>query len=374
MRSVPLRLLPAVAAASLAVACWDAPVRESLEIEFRADGTARTTLLVRLDSPMEHGSGPDDPVRRRLAAKAAALEDGSDPWLARFDVADCPIQGGGWERNTGDLREFRRYMECANGRAALEALAGANLSVDLDAHEDTAELSIVPVGNGPGTRADRERALAALDGWAADLERYFAAAFALAERGSARPGLSCDLWIVAFHDAAGEPSRALAAEDAALAEELSKALDETFRVLRPQAGEVETADELSRRVFDPLPARLAITVPAPPLAVAGFLPRGERRYAAPERGFYAAFARLEGRWLAADPLVARVEAGRSGGDAPLAVEPFCAVDPRRVEVPPRRSEIRAAILAELEARTPLRLTWKGPIAHEEEEEEGEGEP
>jgi hypothetical protein len=360
-----VEVLPLLAAAVLAVGCWDAPIRETLELDFHGDGSARATLAVGLDAPTLHGINADDPVRKRLVAKAAALEDGSDPWLKRFDVQDCPRQGGSWQRDSGDLTEYRRFMECPRADAALELLAGANLGVSLREDEGTAELAIEPLGAGPAPAADRERALAALDEWAGGLERYYAAAFALARRATERPELARDLWIVAFADDAGEPSRELAPEDAALAADLRQALDESVRILRPRTGEAETADELSRRVFDPLPARLVVTVPVEPVASSGFLRRGERRYAAPERGFYAAFARLEGRWLAADPLVARVERGRAGSETPLAVEPFCVAGFLRADAPPKQAEIRGALLAELEARTRLELTWKGPIEVEE---------
>jgi len=363
-----------LAALVLATGCWDAPVREALELEVLADGSARATLVVELDPARRYAAESEAPLRRRLERKARDLEDGSDPWLARFEVERCPRQGGAWLRDEGELVEFRRSMQCEDLAAAAEVLSGAGVAADVTVSGDEVELAIVPLGAGVATRAERERALAELERWSAQLERYLAAVFALAARAAERPDLARDLWIAGFGGSAGEPSRALPDAEAELARALDEATGDVAGVLRARAGEAETADELARRVFDPLPARLTVTLPLEPFAVEGFERRGEGRFAAPEKSLYAAFARLSGRWLAADPLVALVERGRGGGDAPVAIEPFAAGDPRRSEAPPTRLELREALLADLRAEVPLRVAWPAPRqAGEDEEDEDAGE-
>jgi hypothetical protein len=362
-----------LAALALVFGCWDAPVRESLELEVMGDGTARAVLTVELDAASRYAAETEAALRRRLERKARDLEDGSDPWLARFEVAGCPRQEGSWRRDDGELVEFRRAMHCETLAAAAEVLAGGALSVEVREVEGEVELSIVPLGGGTASRSERERALEGLERWTTDLERYLAAVFALAARAAERPELARDLWIAGFGDAAGKPSRALPGFEAELASDLDRATGEAASVLRARAGEAETADELARRAFDPLPARLTVSLPVVPLAVEGFARLGEGRFAAPEKSLYAAFVRLSGRWLAADPLIALVERGRAEGDEPIAVGPFVAGDPRRSEAPPTRLELREALLADLRSNEPLRLAWGATREAGPDEADGEGE-
>lgn len=354
------------------VACWDAPVRQRLELAFSADGTARAELILELDSTSLWSGEDETAVRARLEREAAELEAGDDPRLFPFDLTGCSRQGGAWEKLDGDLVEYRRWTECAEAAEVLELLAGAPLAADLTVADGVAELSILRLGGGPAARAERDRALAEIDAWSEALERYYAAAWRVAAAARRRPAAAADLWRAAFGGAAGEPERELTAIESELARELSDAIDEAVRVLRPAKGEERTPDERVRDVFDPLPARLTIVLPVDALEVEGFVPTGDRHWAAPEAGLFGAVAALEGRWLEPDPLVARVVHGRTGGEAQIDVAAFVP-DPRRVERPPAADEIAAALLDRLEDRAPLRLTWPAPEPPEEGAEEGTAE-
>jgi len=339
--------------------CWDAPVRQRLELAFAADGTARAELVVALDSTSLWSGEEGVAVRSRLEREAAELEAGDDPRLLGFDLSGCSRQGGAWESLDGDLVEYRRWMECQEGAEVLDLLAGAPVAADLVVADGMAELSILRLGGGPAARAERDLALAEIDAWSESLERYYAAAWRVAAEARRRPATAADLWRAAFGGAAGDPERELTASEAQVAGELSDAIDEAVRVLRPAKGEERTPDERVRDVFDPLPARLTIVLPAEALEAEGFVAAGDRRWAAPEAGLFGALAALEGRWLDPEPLLARVFHGRAGGDAPLDISPFL-VEPRRVVPPPAAAEIAAALLDRLEERAPLRLAWPAP--------------
>lgn len=355
-----------VLASLMLAGCWDAPVRQRLELAFGADGTAKAELVVALD-PLSYWSGEHDAaVRARLEREAAELESGDDGRLIAFDVAECSRQGGAWERLDGDLVEYRRWMECEEGAEALRLLAGAPVAADLVVADGVAELSILRLGGGPAARAERERALAEIDAWSAALERYYAAVWRLAATARSHPAAAADLWRAAFGGAAGEPEGALTGAEEELAGELSDAIDEAVRILRPAKGDERTPDERVREVFDPLPARLDITIAADALEVEGFVATGDRRWSAPEAGLFGALAALEGRWLAREPLVARVAHGRSASEAPLDVSPW-RLDPRRAARPPAAEEIAAALLERLEDRSPLRLSWPAPEPEPEPE-------
>ncbi len=362
-----LRLASAALAALLAAGCWDAPVRERLEVELLDDGSARAILVVELDPPSRYEEEGEAALRRRLERKARDLEDGSDPWLARFDLDGCPRQGGGWLRDEGELVEFRRWMHCESAEQAFRVLGSAAVTVEVGRQEREAELVLLPLGGGEASRRDRERARAEIDLWSAQLEEYFQAAWALAERARVHPELSAELWAAGLDLPSSDQGSELGAADARLARALVDASEAAFGVLRPRPGEEETADEVVRRVYDPLPARLAIRLPATATAVEGFEPAGAARYAAPERSLYAAFERLAARWLAPDPLVARVRRGRAGGEGEVAVGPFAAADPRVSAMPPTAAELEEALLAELERRDPLRLAWRFTGADDDRE-------
>jgi hypothetical protein len=345
--------------------CWDAPVRQRLELAFAADATARAELVVALDSTSLWSGEEETAVRARLEREAAELESGDDARSLAFDLARCSRQGGAWEKLDGDLVEYRRWTECAEAADVLDLFAGAPLAADLTVADGVAELSILRLGGGPAARAERERALAEIDAWAEKLERYYAAVWRVAAAARRRPVAAADLWRAAFEGAAGDPERELIASEAEVARELSDAIDEAVRVLRPTRGEERTPDERVRDVFDPLPARLTVVLPASATEVEGFVAAGEGRWAAPEAGLFGAFTALEGRWLDPEPLVARVVHGRSGGDAPLDVSAFL-FEPRRVERAPVAGEIAAALLDRLEDRAPLRLAWPAPEPVEDE--------
>lgn len=366
-RTTPtLRAVFLGAGALLLAACWDAPVRETVEVELLADGSARAELRVELDRPGEYEKEGQEPMRRRLERKARDLDSGADPWLAHFDVEGCPRQGGGWQRDEGDLVEFRRFMQCETPEQAFRVLDPAPVAIDVTTDDEVAELVLLPLGGGAAGRRDRERAEAEIDRWAGEVETYLAAAYAVAARAAARPDLAIDLWAESL-DLTEKRSRELADGDRRLARELRDAVDRVLGVLRPRPGAAETADELVRSVFDPLPARLVVRLPSAALAVEGFEERSGARYAVPERSLYATYRELAGLWLAPDLIVEHVELGRAGRHDQLSAAPFAAGDPRRAEAPPAATEIAAALRAELERREPLRLTWRAP-----EREEGEG--
>lgn len=359
-RSSPLARRALVGGVALLLAaCWDAPVRETLEVEILADGSASAELRVELDRPGEYGDDDGAAMRRRLERKARDLDTGSDSWIDRFDVEGCPRQGGAWRRDEGDLVEFRRSMRCETPELAFRVLDPAPVAVDVERERERAELVLQPLGGGPAGRRDRDRAEAEIDRWAGEVASYLNAAYALSARAARRPDLARDLWAEAI-DAPSERPRDLSDADRALAAAVREGVDRTFGILRPRPGATETVDELVRNVFDPLPARLVVGLPADATANEGFEELGGSRYAVPQRSLYATWREVAGLWLAPDLLVEHVELGRAGRHDEISPAPFAAGDPRRAERAPGADEIAATLRALLERREPLRLAWRAP--------------
>ncbi|MBZ0103225.1 MAG: hypothetical protein K8I65_13765 [Thermoanaerobaculia bacterium] len=357
----------ALALAGLLVGCWDAPVRESIELDLAADGSARVAFVVRLDPTSRWSTEGEEAVRRRLERVARDLEAGDDARLVAFERAGCLRQGGAWERFGEDLVEFRRWMECEEAARAGELFVDSGAAFDLARFDDRMELTVTPLGGGPAARRERERTRAELEQWATALADYYRAVHRLAERARARPAVAADLWRIALDGAAGEPQQEVRGGDVLVAERVAKAIDAAVAVLRPAAGEEMSPDERARRVFDPLPARLSVALPGPALDVAGFRAAGGR-WAAPEASLVGALFELEGRWLAPEPLLEVIRRGRAGSEAWIDVAPLLA-DPRRTEEAPETEAIVEALLEGLERRATLRLAWSAPA-----EPAGDGEP
>ncbi len=348
----------ALALAGLLAGCWDAPVRESIELDLAADGSARVAFVVRLDPTSRWSTDGEEAVRRRLERVARALEAGDDARLVAFERAGCLRQGGAWERFGEDLVEFRRWMECEEAARVGELFVDSGAAFDLARFDDRMELVVTPLGGGPAARRERARTESELEQWGAALVDYYRAVHRLAGRARARPAVAADLWRIALDGAAGEPLQEVRGGDVLVAERVAKAIDAAAAILRPAAGEEMSPDERARQVFDPLPARLSVALPGPAVEVAGFR-AADGRWAAPEASLVGALFELEGRWLAPEPLLEVIRRGRAGGETWVDLGPLLA-DPRRSEEPPETEAIVEALLEALERRDPLRLVWNAP--------------
>lgn len=92
----------------------------------------------------------------------------------------------------------------------------------------------------------------------------------------------------------GDRGRAFDADEKARLETASGAMQEAVKILQVSAGEAHSLEELSRRVFDPFPAALSVSLPAAPEEVEGFAARPDGTYAVPALSMWEAMARHGG--------------------------------------------------------------------------------
>ena len=147
--------------------------------------------------------------------------------------------------------------------------------------------------------------------------------------------------------------------EAALAESLKDAMGGMTSIFQVAEEEAFTLDELSRLVYDPLPAALTVEVPGPAEDVAGFR-RGEGNlWSAPSVGIWGAMNGLLERWVTPEPIAVLVTPEGLEPSGELDIDAFAA-RPRAVKGTPTADELRAALEAGLAPPAVYRLKWRLP--------------
>jgi hypothetical protein len=343
------------------LACFDEPVRESVDLEFHPDGAVTATLTVELDTPSEW-RGRQSARNRRLTERSRALLEGWDPSLARFERLRCASTGGGWVRSGRHLVRFSRWARCADRRAVEDLFGDLPIVVEMGGDEETARrwFMLRPLGGGVASRSERRRFDRLLESWIEGLDDYHRAAYALAQWAAERPELAEALWQAGFGEEPEEPDARWSAIEERLADEFAESLEAAASAFEAAGDEAISLDELARRVFDPLPGRLVITTPTPISDRSGFLSVSDQRVATPPSGLLGALLRLEGSWLDPDPLAQLIAELRTAEDEPLDVGRFARRDPRRRAEPPDPGELRAAIVDQLELPQEMWVVWRAP--------------
>ncbi len=333
--------------------CFEPPVVELLTLTFAPDGQVVAALEVALASPTELETRG---VARRIEERQRMLLEGTDPWLGRFAALEAAEDGAEWRRGAGRLSSFRRWARLEDA-AGLDALLRDDaVLVRFDRTGDRALLEIVPTGASRATRRERQRVERELSAWAAPYADYLEAAFALDAHLASAPGRAAICWRAAL-GAEVEPE-ALDAEETRLAKTLAERMTAALDVLQVDATDGYSIDERSRQVFHPLTARLGIELPREADEVEGFVPADEHAYVVPELSLWEAATRLEGKWLAADPLRAMAESLRAGGDSEVDVTPFTRPPLAKTSAPPAAAEVLASLRRELAPPSVYRLAWQ----------------
>jgi hypothetical protein len=351
--------------------CFEPPVREELRLDFLANGAVVVTSLVEVAGPEE----TDNPaLARRLAELRQALAEGWDPWTPRFAALSPAAERFFWEKRLGEIHRASRSAVLVEPEALPRFFADTALQVvyTVDPDRRLAELSIAP---GPSQRASRRqrRELGESVGpWTEAIAAYLGAAAAFYAHAEEHPERAAALFGSLFAELLPDEERQALApatpDEEALLDRLGEAMEKVWEVLRVPAGRDHSLDELSRLVYDPFPAPLAVRLPAPAVEVEGFAVGPDGALAVPGLGLWAALAGLEGRWLDPDPLLLYVE--RRGGESgePFSLAGFLARPRSAVpeSLAPDAAEVRQAIEAGLEPEPLYRAVW--PIDPEAEPE------
>ncbi|MEM1248950.1 MAG: hypothetical protein AAGK22_21390 [Acidobacteriota bacterium] len=335
---------------SLASKCTE-PERRQLQLCLAPEGGAVLLLEVAWEGPQgDEGS----PLERRLAASRRSLEEQTSPWSMRFAAMEPALADGlRVSRLSGEMQRYERWMVIEDASRLDSFFSDTPVRVFSAVSEGGGELVLMP---GPGDRATREerrRVERALNDFATALSRYFEAVGRLYA------------WLDKMPEAAGRRERAWqrlagTANVSSLGErgdELVEAVRErqaaVLDVFDVSKEEAYSLQEASRRVFDPFPADLTVSVPGQVVEAVGLSSVGGA-WRLERTGLWDAVVRLQGRWVSPDPLLEEVGSGSAGDRDEVASAPEAESLRYRPVV---RSEVLEALWHELAPWEEYSLRW-----------------
>jgi len=300
-------------------------------------------------------------VQQRLESVARELEAGSDPWSARLRGVEPERQRDVVDRDGGHVRRVVRTALLPQPADLREFLRDTGIGVVYADGDGWAELTLTPGRSARATSVQRQHLNVQLREFCRNLAAYAAATKELygyldTHSDRARACLA-ELFSVKIE---GEK---LTDEESALVKRVNDAISAVCVVLEPAPGEPYTIDEISRLVYDPLPAPMRLTVPGEIVEREGFPGELKSELRIPVFSIWSAFERLEGRWFSPDPALATWRHDISKSDAPFDVDAFLAI-PRRASVAPTDDEVRAAVENQLKPEPVYRVRW-APLAKDE---------
>jgi hypothetical protein len=356
-----LRRLAAVAVMALGTAsCFEPPVAEDLRLEFLPQGLVTLTVRVLI----RDGDDSNVALSRRIEEARRDALAGTDAWSRRFEAFGPVIERGEWEKHEGKLVSMSHSATTDDPEALSRFFADTGVAIEWRTREDRAELAIYPPSGGSATRQERQRVTNALDEWSQVLADYFARSAVLWRHLESNPDRARACLAHLFSEEIPEDevnaSGEISEDERRIIGEVSDAIDEVIGVLAVPKGEAYTLDELSRRVYDPFPAPIAIRVPAPILEVEGFdSVAGGGELHAGGTSLWQALRRLEGRWLSPDPAIGLVDHDLAASGQPFPLTDFL-TRRRTFTTPPSSGEVRKALSEGLAPVTAYRVTWSQP--------------
>ncbi|HEY2291756.1 MAG TPA: hypothetical protein VGM86_13740 [Thermoanaerobaculia bacterium] len=358
--------------------CFEAPIREDLRLRFLPNGAVVATSTVRITDP----EGGNPALARRLDEARRTLQEGSDPWGARFAAASPGAERFSWEKRLGTLSSASRsaLITEPEGLEAFFQDTSLAVSYTLDPGRGIAELSIVPGPSNRATRRQREEMEKTLDVWTGDVAEYLQAtqdlyAYLDEKPDRARPCFGA-LFAERLSEKEAKSLSPLTPDEKRKLDRLDAALRKVVDVLAVPEGAAYSPDEISHLVYDPFPARLSLKLPAAPQALEGFLTAEDGSLSVQGRGLWEALRSLEGRWLAPDPVLFYVESAQREGEGALDLDVFLA-KPRHstsAHLLPSGHEVRAEVVSRLKPAPLYRVAWRVNVDDETpfRWEEGEG--
>ncbi|HPC82874.1 MAG TPA: hypothetical protein P5234_03830 [Thermoanaerobaculaceae bacterium] len=295
---------------------------------------------------------------RRLAEARADYAAGWASWSPRFEELDPAQERLELQRVSGEVSRVVRQALARDPQGLAGFFSFTDVQCQLEQQPGWSELSLFTRGSSRASAAERRRMERALADWSAVLSRYLAAVGDLyryleLHPDRAEPCLG-ELLGVSDRDKGWE----FDAAEKALLEAASGAMQEAVKVLQVPSGEAYSLDELSRRVFDPFPAATTVSLPAEPGEIEGFVARPDGTFEVPALSMWEAMARLEGEWLAPDPLVAVVRHSlceTCEGEFPLGA--FLGLPRSAAAVMPSARDLNAALGRQLQPAPAYRLRW-----------------
>lgn len=339
-------------------ACFEEPVREHVHLTMLGGEVVVVTTVEDVAGPELAGS--NQRLTDRLDEARAEIERGWDRWRPLFDELRPAAERSIVERVDGLARRAVYSGVVTSFGPIQHFLGGAGLAATLDADGPLFELQLAPVGSPPATWNERQEVERRLDEWSVTVATYLAQARELYEHLDRRPdrAVAC---LSHLFDSHGEESGPLDEREEELIAALKERIEAVSEALLVGADEMFSLNELSRRAFDPFPARLTIALMGEKVAVEGFIER-DGSLERPAVELWAALAALEGRWIAPDLVTAMVAPGPFDLQPHPDPELFAGLD-RRYAPAPDPAEVAAALRSHLVAPDLHRVSWRPAVAN-----------
>lgn len=356
-----VRLL-ALATAALALSCFDAPVRQRLELSFRADGSVEVRAATTILSSWRHTDNPR--VAARLDAMREAILDDQDLWARAVRAMAPERERVCHDFEGGVLVSSMRKALASDPRSVDRLFAPTPVSASVRQEEREITLELVPSGADQATYRQKRRIEEVTETFASSVARYLETLADLYAHLDLHPGEARAAMTSLLQIADEDEDAALSEEGRRLVERVDEAAGSLIEVLDVSEDEAYTLDELSRLVYDPFPALVTIEVDGEVLESEGFIPLGDRRFATRRHGLWDALPTLSERWVTPLPVVVLVAALREASSSEDVDEESLLEStltaPRRVHHVPDENEVRAEILRRLRPPEYYRLRWSLP--------------
>lgn len=338
------------------LACFEDPIREQLHLTLLGGEVVVITAAQDVAAPEIAGSNRQ--LEDRLDEARSELERGWDRWRPLFDELSPAAERYVLERVDGVARRAVYSAVVPTFDPVERFLANAGIAAVLGADGPLLDLQLVPSGSPPATWSEREDVERRIDEWSDSVASYLADAASLYDYLERRPdrAISCLAQLFDSHDVGSGP---LDEREEEMVTRLKERIEAVAEVLLVDENASYSLNELSRRTFDPFPARLTLTVTGETAAVDGFVKR-EGWLERPAVDLWNALVSLDGRWISPDLVTAMV--APVPGELQPEPDPAAFAARQRWHVPaPEPAEVAAALRSELEPPGLYRVRWRPAV-------------
>ena len=242
----PTGLLLIFATASLALSCFDAPVRQGLELFFNADGSVEVRAVTTI--PSSWRDTDNSMVAARLDAMREAILHDQDLWARAVRAMEPETERICHDFEKGVLVSSTRHALATDPRSVKRLFAPTPVSAFVQQEERTITLELVPSGASQATYRQRRKIEEVTGTFATSVALYLETLADLYARLDLHPreerAAMASLLGVSDEDADAE----LSDEGRRLVELVDEAANSLGEVLNVSEDEAYTLDEISRLV------------------------------------------------------------------------------------------------------------------------------
>ncbi len=346
----------------LSVACFDAPVRYSLEILFGAEGSEEIHASTVIRD--EWQDTDQARVRDRIEATRDAIRHGEDIWSRALRALEPDRERLVYDYKDGFLVGAVRLATAEDPSSLEKLFAVTSVSAYVERDGKTMSLELVPAGTGEATQRQERQIAEALESFSEAVSKHMqalAGLYAWLEDHPDRARWAMGELVGADGD---EEAPGPTPEGLGLLQRADETGEALMAVLQVEDDSAYSLDEISRLVHDPFPSPVTIEVVGEVMEVEGFLPGEDRRFSTRTHGLWDGLVTLHGRWVEPVPMVEAVAAlRRSGNDQEMDEEALLEsllARPRVVHELPDSAAVHSALISELTPPDLYRLRWRLP--------------